>query len=111
MFCPRCGAEYRAGFRRCSDCGRDLVEALPAKKESLKNNLANQGLENSKRVWSGQHEERCLVLCQRLRTVGIPFRVDQRRHQYLLRVVEHYAIGVPTEFFEVAKKLIIKGHV
>jgi len=26
MFCPQCGAEYRAGFNRCSDCGVDLVE-------------------------------------------------------------------------------------
>lgn len=29
MFCPRCGAEYRAGFYRCADCGVDLVDALP----------------------------------------------------------------------------------
>lgn len=30
MFCPVCGDEYRAGFTRCSDCGVDLVEKLPA---------------------------------------------------------------------------------
>jgi hypothetical protein len=23
--CPRCGAEYRAGFDRCADCGVELV--------------------------------------------------------------------------------------
>ncbi len=28
MICPRCGAEYREGFSRCSDCDVDLV-AVP----------------------------------------------------------------------------------
>src|SRR5437773_2639383 len=30
MFCPKCKAEYRAGFRRCSDCDVELVDHLPA---------------------------------------------------------------------------------
>jgi hypothetical protein len=29
MFCPRCRAEYRAGFHRCSDCDVELVDELP----------------------------------------------------------------------------------
>jgi hypothetical protein len=29
MFCPKCGYEYREGFRKCSDCGTDLVTDLP----------------------------------------------------------------------------------
>ena len=29
MFCPKCKAEYRPGFTRCSDCGVDLVDRLP----------------------------------------------------------------------------------
>jgi Putative prokaryotic signal transducing protein len=29
MFCPQCRAEYRAGFRRCSDCDVELVDQLP----------------------------------------------------------------------------------
>jgi hypothetical protein len=28
MFCPNCGAEYRPGFTRCSDCDVALVEHL-----------------------------------------------------------------------------------
>lgn len=28
-YCPRCGSEYRAGFRICSDCGVELVDEVP----------------------------------------------------------------------------------
>ena len=31
MFCPKCKAEYRVGFIRCSDCDVELVDDLPAK--------------------------------------------------------------------------------
>jgi hypothetical protein len=31
MFCPRCRAEYRPGFTRCSDCDVDLVDSLEPK--------------------------------------------------------------------------------
>ena len=29
MFCPKCGAEYRKGFSKCSDCDIPLVDQLP----------------------------------------------------------------------------------
>jgi hypothetical protein len=29
MFCPQCGAEYREGFDRCSDCDVALIEEGP----------------------------------------------------------------------------------
>jgi hypothetical protein len=29
MFCPKCKSEYREGFYKCTDCGADLVGALP----------------------------------------------------------------------------------
>ena len=29
MFCPKCKAEYRVGFIRCSDCDVELVDYLP----------------------------------------------------------------------------------
>ena len=38
-FCPRCRAEYRAGFRRCSDCGEVLVPSLPPEEPRKINEL------------------------------------------------------------------------
>lgn len=29
MFCPKCGAEYREGFYKCTDCGADLAYGQP----------------------------------------------------------------------------------
>jgi len=29
MYCPKCRAEFREGFTRCSDCGLELVAVLP----------------------------------------------------------------------------------
>jgi hypothetical protein len=62
-----------------------------------------------KRVWSGKDEDRCVSLCERLRQAGVPFKVDQRKRQYLLGVDKHYGICVPPEFFNDAKEVIIKG--
>ncbi len=33
MFCPECRAEYREGFKVCSDCNVDLVDTLPPEPE------------------------------------------------------------------------------
>lgn len=34
MFCPNCGAEYRPGFQRCTDCDVDLVDQLPERRKA-----------------------------------------------------------------------------
>jgi hypothetical protein len=109
MFCPQCKAEYLPGVARCSDCDVDLVEALSPSDNSAKNELTDDCSGTIKRVWSGKDEERCITLCERLKAAEIPFKVDQRRRQYLLRFDEHYVIGVPAEFFDNARKMIIKG--
>lgn len=34
-FCPKCGAEYRREYSRCSDCDCALVEKRPGKEEDI----------------------------------------------------------------------------
>ncbi len=109
MFCPECKAEYRRGFTRCSDCDVDLVEELSPPDNSAQNELTGHSSRSMKRLWSGKDEDRCVTLCERLRQAGIPFKVDQSKRQYLLGVDKHYGIGVPPEFFDDAKRVIIKG--
>lgn len=33
MFCPKCKSKYEKGFNTCADCGIELIEKLPNKKE------------------------------------------------------------------------------
>src|SRR2546423_9989461 len=33
MFCPRCEAEYRSGFTRCSECDVPLLYRFPTRSE------------------------------------------------------------------------------
>ena len=109
MLCPQCKAEYRTGFTRCSDCDVDLVEEPSPPDSSGKNQLTEDSSGTMKRVWSGKDEERCVELCERLRQAAIPFKVNQRKRQYLAGVDKNYRIGVPSEFFDDARQLIIKG--
>ena len=109
-FCPKCKVEYRPGFTRCSDCDVDLIEDLSSSDNRTKDGTPDGNLATVKRVWSGKDEERCVSLCERLRRAGIPFKVDQRKRQYLLGVDRDYGIGVPPEFFDDAREVIIKGH-
>jgi predicted amidophosphoribosyltransferase len=109
MFCPQCKAEYRPGATHCSDCDVELVEELSESDNSSENELPYYNLETLKSVWTGQDQARCVSLCERLKAAGIPFLVNQHQRQSLFGVDEHYKIGVPPEFFNDARKMIIKG--
>lgn len=109
MFCPQCRAEYRLGFTRCSDCDVELVEELSEPDENSDTGPDGSRWRTIKRVWSGKDEGRCISLCEQLRRVGVPFKVNQRTRQYLLGVERHYEIGMPSEFFDDARQVILKG--
>jgi hypothetical protein len=107
MFCPECEAEYRPGFTRCSDCDVDLVNEAPDPDDLDAASGGDWGRTRS--VWTGMDQDRCVQLCERLAASEIPFRVYQRHRQYLLRVTAYYKIRVRPEFFNDAKKVIVKG--
>jgi hypothetical protein len=48
MFCPRCCAEYREGFARCSDCEVDLLDGLPARSPRDSNVPENERPDSAK---------------------------------------------------------------
>ena len=96
MFCPECKAEYRPGFTHCSGCDVYLVEELSESQTDV----------NSRKLGSvraGKDEERCMSLCEQFATAGIPYKVDQRWHQYLRGLDENYKIAVRPELFDKAK--------
>jgi hypothetical protein len=63
MFCPLCKAEYRFGFRECSDCHIALVESY-AEAESM----------GANRLWDGDDREKCGGILDALLAAGIPFQ-------------------------------------
>ena len=102
MFCPECGAEYRPGFTHCTDCDVDLVAELPRPEPET-------NLTDLKHVWTGKEQDRCVELCKDFGAKGVPYKVEQSRHQYLKTVDEKYRISVPKEFFETAVRIIKRG--
>jgi len=103
MFCAQCKAEYLPGVTRCSDCNVALVEHLPESKFDSDGVLSDANLRG---VWSGEDQNECVSICARLREVEIPFKVIQHKRQFLKGVDEHFGIGVPSEFWGQAKKII-----
>src|SRR5215469_6598587 len=99
MFCPECRAEYRSGFTRCTDCDAELVPELPQPQ-------ANLDCSELKHVWTGKDQDRCLSLCKEFKAAGIPFKVEQSRHQYLQGMDEKYRISVPGEFFQKSRRIV-----
>ena len=67
MWCPSCGAEYRAGFTRCADCDVDLVSEPPRAETPEARRLSPRLVP----VFSGELEDGESVQ-ELLRTRGLP---------------------------------------
>lgn len=102
MFCPECRAEYRPGFTHCTDCDVDLVTELPKPEPDI-------DCAELSHVWTGKSQSRCVELCKDLRAKGIPFKVEQSRHQDRMGVDEKYRISVPSEFSKKARGIVKRG--
>jgi hypothetical protein len=106
MFCPQCKAEYRAGFTRCSDCDRDLVERLS---ESVRCQGGEPSEESLRIAYTTDYQNNCVYICRRFSEAGIPFRVFQQNRQVLRDLEQAFAIGVPADFYNRAKELTREG--
>ena len=107
MFCPQCKAEYRSGFRQCSDCYVDLVEELPEKQSSSEeaSSFSEEGLTL---LWECADEAECVGVCRDLREADIPYKVDQIPFERTerMRVKWHYRILISPSDFDRAKELL-----
>jgi hypothetical protein len=110
MFCPKCRAEYRSGFTRCSDCDVDLVEGLApdsgAHAEPEESPREAWEEESLRGVWEGEDQSECVTICELLKAGSIPFNVAQHRQQFLKGVECNFKIAVPPNFFSEAKRII-----
>ena len=110
MFCPRCQAEYRPGFTRCSDCDVELVSELRTEAHPPEQQRT-EGLPDwleTRSVWQGHEALACANLCQILRDSGIPYKVTQRSAGVYLRmqVDWKFQIGVSASDYERAREVL-----
>jgi hypothetical protein len=104
MFCPKCQAEYRPGFTRCSDCGVDLVNDLPDSATSANTPRIE---DNFQEVWAGDNQDTCVFFCLALKEAGISYHVDQNRDAVLNSDNSgKFRITVSPESSDEAKKII-----
>lgn len=100
MLCPKCKAEYRAGFARCSDCEVDLVDVLPEE-----DSCSDEALTS---LWECTDQTECVGVCEDLRRADIPYHVDEipREKTVSMGVKCHYRVQVSSDDFERAKEVL-----
>src|SRR5919197_2688047 len=103
MFCPRCNAEYRAGFTRCSECGVLLVYRLPIQ---YQNSLETE----AELVVVGTYNNRldADLAKMALEAAGIVsmFRTDGVSEIYSFPLFREIALIVRSDDAEDAKKIL-----
>jgi hypothetical protein len=82
VICPRCGAEYRPGFTRCSDCLVELVD--PAALTTPPLVPGPPALAEPVCVYRPTQRSRLALAESLLRSAGIPFAVAGEQMQQFL---------------------------
>src|SRR5256885_673212 len=109
MYCPRCKAEYRQGFTRCSDCDVDLVNEPPA---SASGPVEASGQDENPddpfcSFWRGDDPRIHAELCELLNEEGIAHKTIRREdHLFNLNTKSAFEIGIPFSLFEKAEAAI-----
>jgi hypothetical protein len=118
MYCPRCKAEYRRGFSRCSDCDIDLVYDLPQQpkeneeqyREEIEDvpSLAAEKSGNLQTVWIGDSADSCADACLELQDSVIAYRVSQQKESRSLEMEMKwkFEIAVRSSLYEKAKEVL-----
>jgi len=118
MNCPKCGAEYRPGFTKCSDCNVDLVAEQPgaalAAFLSGRRTLSGGDYQSGDPLddpfcsfWKGADARICTELASVLDEAGIPHKTIHRQ-DHLFNFASHvpYEIGVPASRYEAAEQAV-----
>jgi hypothetical protein len=103
MFCPKCKAEYRTGFIRCSDCDVALVDLLPAEfpREDAPHDIAYTIIRTVQQQLEGDQ------ICSFLQGHGIPARLSGERFRNpYLPVPDALYVLVPDDFADRSADLL-----
>jgi hypothetical protein len=106
MFCPECQAEYRSGFKTCSDCHVDLVETLPEGPRNSKETILDASYQE---IWTGRSQEACVMFCSALREAEIPYQAFRHEIRAFADADGNYRIAVPPDFVDSARQIIEHG--
>ncbi len=79
MYCPLCGAEYRANVITCADCQVPLTSDPPEQRSKDVSPMDSSFVQ----VWSGSDQRKCAEVCESLDREKIPART-LRREDFLI---------------------------
>lgn len=106
MFCPVCKAEYRPGFRRCSNCNVPLVDSIA----SRKNARADSGESSRAKpelLWKGTDPALSGLIACALDAAEIPYHQATRDFNLIPGLSEPvHAFFVPARDGEAARAVL-----
>ncbi len=108
-WCPQCRAEYREGFKTCSDCDTDLVDKL---EEIEKNDDTDAEYDQETHLTSVSNRIEAEIIETLLNSNGVPVRKKSRGAGGFLDIymgaISNFGIDlyVPSKLLEEAKEII-----
>jgi len=102
MICPKCKAEFREGFKKCSDCDISLVDALPEEPE-LSPTTENK---NFKIIMSCLNQSDIALAKSLLDSNDIPYFIQGESFNYIMRSSIPALVKVPEVYFNQAKEVL-----
>jgi hypothetical protein len=103
MYCPLCGAEYRANVTTCADCQVALAPDPPDQQSKNASPMDSSFVQ----VWSGSDQRKCAEVCESLDREKIPART-LRREDFLIVPTSHsdFEVYVPAAMKAKAKTVL-----